>query len=74
MYDIIRDIKSGIIYYILLGAGLCGAKAPHPNNPNQVESFDVKTDFDLQGDGLVWYALPQLFSTVPCVPQEPRAH
>jgi hypothetical protein len=26
-----------------------------------VESFKVKTDFDLQGDCLVWYALPQLF-------------
>ena len=35
--------------------------APYPNNPNPVESFNVKTDFDLQGDGLVWYAHPQLF-------------
>jgi len=35
--------------------------APYPNNPNPVESFNVKTDFDLQGDGLVWYARPQLF-------------
>ena len=38
--------------------------APKPNNPNPVESFNVKTDFDLQavqGDGLVWYARPQLF-------------
>ena len=35
--------------------------APFPNNPNPVESFNVKTDFDLQGDGLVWYARPQLF-------------
>ena len=30
--------------------------APYPNNPNPVESFNVKTDFDLTGDGLVWYA------------------
>ena len=35
--------------------------APYPNNPNQVESFNIKTDFDLKGDGLVWYARPQLF-------------
>ena len=36
--------------------------APYPNNPNPVESFNVNTDFDLQGDGLVWYApRPQLF-------------
>ena len=35
--------------------------APYPNNPNPVESFNIKTDFDLSGDGLVWYARPQLF-------------
>ena len=35
--------------------------APYPNNLNPVESFNVKTDFDLQGDGLVWFARPQLF-------------
>jgi hypothetical protein len=35
--------------------------APYPNNPNPVESFNIKTDFDLMGDGLVWYARPQLF-------------
>jgi hypothetical protein len=35
--------------------------APYPNNSNPVESFNVKTDFDLTGDGLVWYARPQLF-------------
>ena len=34
---------------------------PYPNNPNQVESFNITTDFDVQGDGLVWYARPQLF-------------
>jgi hypothetical protein len=33
--------------------------APYPNNPNLVESFNLKTD--LTGDGLVWYARPQLF-------------
>ncbi len=32
-----------------------------PSNPNPVESFDVKTDFDLQGDGLVWYTRSHLF-------------
>ena len=30
--------------------------APYPNNPNPMESFNVKTDFDLQGGVLVWYA------------------
>ena len=35
--------------------------APYPNNQNPVESFNIKTDFDLTGDGLVWYARPQLF-------------
>ncbi len=35
--------------------------APYPNNLNPVESFNIKTDFDLTGDCLVWYARPQLF-------------
>jgi hypothetical protein len=35
--------------------------APYPNNPNPVESINVKADFDLQGNGLVWYTRPQLF-------------
>ena len=34
---------------------------PYPNNPNPVKSFNIKTDFDIQGNGLVWYARPQLF-------------
>ncbi len=36
--------------------GIVVVLAPYPNNPNPVESFNVKTDFDLQGNGLVWYA------------------
>ncbi len=35
--------------------------APYPNNLNPVDSFNITTDFDLQGDCLVWYAHPQLF-------------
>ncbi len=35
--------------------------ACYPNNPNPVEPFNVKADFDLQGGGLVWYARRQLF-------------
>ena len=31
------------------------------NRPVLVESFNIKTDFNMQGDGLVWYARPQLF-------------
>ncbi len=49
---------------------LAGLLAPYPNNPNPVESFNVITDSDMQGNCLVWYAHPQLFfnssSTVPC--------
>ncbi len=41
---------------------------PFPNNPNPVELFNVKTDFDLTGDGLVWYARPQLlFNCTLCL-------
>ncbi len=36
--------------------------APYPKNLNPVESsFNVKTNFDLQGDCLLWFACPQLF-------------
>ncbi len=40
----------------------CVVLAPYPNNLNTVESFNVKNDFDLQGDCLpvVWYARSQL--------------
>ncbi len=27
--------------------------APYQNNPNPVESFNIKTDFNIQGNGLV---------------------
>jgi hypothetical protein len=51
---------------------------PYPNNPNPVESYNVKTDYDLMGtaaDCLVLYARPQLFfkiSTANCVRQTSR--
>ncbi len=35
--------------------------APYLNNPDPVESFNIRTDFDIQGNGMVWYARPQLF-------------
>ncbi len=35
---------------------------------NPLESFNLKTDFDLTGDGLVWYARPQLFSNCTLCP------
>ncbi len=35
--------------------------APYPNNQNPVESLKVKTNFDLQGDCLVWYEHSRLF-------------
>jgi hypothetical protein len=55
-----------ILYVISDMISCCGQDcvvllAPYPNNPNPVDSFNVTTDFDLQGDGLVWYARPQLF-------------
>ncbi len=51
LYDIICDIISAMLS--------CCAQdcvvllATYPNNQNPVESFNVKTDLDLQGDGLV---------------------
>jgi hypothetical protein len=54
-YDIIYDI-----IYDGLFAQDC-VVLPYPNNQNPVKSFNVKTNFDLQGDALVWYARPQLF-------------
>ncbi len=53
-YDIIDDIMYDIQQdsVVLL--------VPYPNNLNTVESFNVTTDFELAGDGLVWYACPQL--------------
>ena len=47
--------------------------APYPNNPNPVESFNIKTDFDMQGDGLVWYARPQLFFNCTLCPTGAKA-
>ncbi len=35
--------------------------APFPNNPDPVAEFNVVRDFDMNGDGLVWYARQQLF-------------
>jgi hypothetical protein len=35
--------------------------APFPNNLNPVAEFDVVHNFDVTGNGLMWYALPQLF-------------
>jgi hypothetical protein len=46
--------------------------APYPNNPNPVESFNLKTDFDFTGDGLVWYARPQLFLNCTLCPTQDR--
>ena len=35
--------------------------APYPNNPDPAGQFDFATDMDLSGEGLLWYARPQLF-------------
>ena len=34
--------------------------APAPNNPNPPETFNVATDFDMSGNGLLWYGRLQL--------------
>ena len=59
----------------MLCAGCVVVLVPYPNNQNPVELFNVKTDFDLKGDGLVWYARPQLFFNCTLCPtgaKEPR--
>ena len=34
--------------------------APAPYNPRPAEDFDVLTDFDMSGEGLLWYGKLQL--------------
>ncbi len=47
---------------VLLLAGVCGDSCSLSEQYiYPVESFNIKTDFDIQGNGLVWYARPQLF-------------
>jgi hypothetical protein len=53
-YDVIYDI-------IIISYGKVVLLSPCPNNLNPVESFNVKTDFAVQEDALVWYVCPQLF-------------
>ena len=50
IYEIIRFVQEVVVVL-----------APFPNNPNPVAEFDATRDFDLTGNGLVWYARPQLF-------------
>jgi hypothetical protein len=60
----IHDMISDKINDILLCPGLCGVTVllvPYPNNPNPVESFNIKTNINLQGGSLVWYACPLRF-------------
>ena len=67
-YDIMYDI----IYHIILSAGLSGgtcALPQQPDSPNPVQSFNVKTDLDLQGCGLVLYARPQFFFNCSLCPK-----
>jgi hypothetical protein len=52
-YEFRNDIKHEQGCVVLL--------VPYPINLNPVETFNVTTNFDLQGDYLVWYARPQLF-------------
>jgi hypothetical protein len=72
-----------ILYVISDMMSCCGQDCvvllvPYPNNLNQEDSFNVKTDFDLMGGCLVWYVRPQLFfnctlctlwARVQCFPQ-----
>ena len=42
--------------------------APYPYGPSTKDQFNVKTDMDLIGDGLLWYARPQLFFNCTVAP------
>jgi hypothetical protein len=42
--------------------------APYPYGPSTKDQFNVKTDMDLSGDGLLWYARPQLFFNCTVAP------
>ena len=44
-----------------------------PNHPNPVQSLNIKTDFDLTEDCLVWYARPQLFFNCTLCPKGLKA-
>ena len=47
--------------------------APFPNNPNPPEDFDPKYDMDISGNGLMWYARPQLFFNCTVCPTGKRS-
>ncbi len=68
-YDIIYDFRYDIRYDILLYAGMCCVTGAHLNIQKQVESFNVKINFDLQEGVLVWYVRHQHFlnSTLCCI-------
>jgi hypothetical protein len=42
--------------------------APYPYGPRTADQFNVKTDMDLSGEGLLWYARPQLFFNCTVAP------
>ena len=42
--------------------------APAPYNDKPVEEFDFNEDMDFSGDGLLWYAKPQLFFNITVAP------
>lgn len=48
--------------------------APFPYNPNQSEEFDPKRDMDVSGQGLMWYARPQLFFNCTVCPSGRHAN
>ena len=61
-HDICTDIFTDIVCYIIfLPVQDCVCFiAPYPNNPNPPETFNIATDFDMSGDGLLWNGLLQL--------------
>ena len=42
--------------------------APAPYNDKPVEEFDFNQDMDFSGNGLLWYAKPQLFFNITVAP------
>ena len=61
-HDICTDIFTDIVCYIIfLPVQDCVCLiAPYPNNPNPPETFNIATDFDMSGDGLLWNGWQQL--------------
>ena len=75
-------ISHGMSYVTLMFDCICVAQdcvcfiAPFPFNIQAVEEFDPSADFNITGEGNMWYARPQLFfscTVCSCGHQENRS-